>query len=123
MAPVIMWITAPSRAVLALSWKSLPLIASCIEVIIESCGAHRDAMWCRGVKKPVPSTHAAPIAYIAITNDATTPATAPWTNARPALGVPVVLTALLMEASWLSVPTPAGRAQAPSLDPSTGRLP
>ena len=44
-APVIMWIIAPRIAVPKTKWKSLPDIASCIEAIIASPGAHKEAMW------------------------------------------------------------------------------
>jgi hypothetical protein len=36
MAPIVMWITAPTRAVTNTKWKSLPPIAAFIEAIIES---------------------------------------------------------------------------------------
>jgi hypothetical protein len=44
---------------------------------------HNEAMWYSGVKNPVSFDQAAIIAYTAITNEASTPTTAPITSARP----------------------------------------
>ncbi len=54
MAPVIMWITRPRKAMPPVMTKLSPFsIAAIIDSIIAVGSAKRVAMWCSGVKKPV----------------------------------------------------------------------
>jgi hypothetical protein len=78
-----MWMIAPTAAGPKSKWNAVPPLPSSIDAIMVSWEISSEAMCNSGVKNPVSLANDAIIAYPAIASEASTPAPAPHTNARP----------------------------------------